>query len=146
MKIANNITLPVKIENGKFKSNTYRISEILDCYNGHTINITFSKRTNKRSNKQNSYYWGVVIPIFLNCIKVEWGEIWSIQDMHDFLKTNCNFKELVNEETGAILRKPKSTTENNTVEQEEFNKKCRILAKEYFNTNIPLPNEQITIK
>ena len=95
MKIANNITLLVKIENGKFKSNTYRISEILDCYNGLTIDITFSKRTNKRSNKQNSYYWGVVIPIFLNCIKVEWGEIWSIQDMHDFLKTNCNFKELV---------------------------------------------------
>ena len=45
-----------------------------------------------------------------------------------------------------ILRKIKSTTKNNTVEQEDFNKKCRILAKEYFNTDIPLPNEQITIK
>ena len=146
MKIAKSITFPVKIENGKFKSNNQLIKDVLECYSGFTIDLTIAKRINKRSKKQNSYYWGVIIPIFINCIRVEWGEIWGVDNMHEFLKTNCNYTEIVNEDTGVILRKLKSTTENNTVEQEDFNKKCRILAKEYFNTEIPLPNEQITIK
>ena len=146
MKVAKSITLPVKIENGKFKSNTQLIKDILECYEGVTIDLTISKRINKRSINQNSYYWAVIIPIFINCIKTEWGEIWGVKDMHDFLKINCNYTEIVNEETSEILRKPKSTTENNTIDQEEYHKKCRILAKEFFNTDIPLPNEQIIIK
>ena len=146
MKIANSITLPVKVQNGKFVSNTVMINDILTCYNGCVIDVTFKKRTNKRSINQNSYYWSVIIPIIKNCIKVEWEELYSSEDVHNLLKTNCNYKEIINESTGEILRKTKSTTENNTIQQEEYHKKCRILAKEYFNTDIPLPNEQITIK
>jgi len=146
MKIANSITIPVKIQNGKFKSNTSMINDILNCYDGCTIDITFKKRTNKRSLSQNEYYWGVIIPIFIYGIKDIYGELWDNKKMHRFLKRHCNYREIVNIKTGEILQETKSTTENNTVEQEEFHKKCRTLAKEYFNTDIPLPNEQITIK
>lgn len=146
MKVASKITLEVQIKDRKFVSNQNTINNILDAYNGHKINITFSKRSNKRSNYQNSYYWAVIIPIFKNSIKEEWGEIWSIKETHEFLKSNCNYIEFVNEETGEIIRKVRSTTENTTTIQEEFHEKCRQLCHSFFNTEIPLPNKNLKIE
>ena len=146
MKVASQIKLTVKIAAGKFASNLPTIRDILNHYEGHTIDVIFKKRTNKRSNNQNSYYWAVIVPVFQNCIKEEWGEIWSINQTHEFLKTNCNYIEYVNEETGEIIRRTKSTTENNTVEQEDYHEKCRQLALNFFNTDIPLPNENLELK
>lgn len=146
MKIASKIELEVSVKDRKFTSNTNIINNILDAYNGHTIKIIFQKITNKRSNKQNRYYFGVIIPIFLNAIKEEWGEVWSIHELHEFLKSNCNYEEFVNEDTGEIIRKVKSTTDNSTTEQEEFHENCRRLCDSFFNTIIPMPNEDLTLK
>ena len=146
MKIANEIKLPVKILNGKFNSNLNIIKDILSHYEGHTIDLIFKKRKNKRSNNQNAYYWSVIVAIFQNSIKEMWGEIWDLKDVHEFLKSNCNYKEYLNENTGEIIRKTISTTENTTTEQELFHEKCRLLSTEFFNTEIPLPNEEIEIK
>lgn len=87
-----------------------------------------------------------MIPIFQNAIKEEWGEIWNLEDLHEFLKTNCNYVELVNEDTGEVVRKTKSTTDNSTTQQELFHEKCRILCKEFFNTEIPLPDQDLKIE
>lgn len=145
MKIPSKITLPVLIKGGKFKSNLNTIGDILAAYEGKTIDITFAKRKNKRTNKQNNYYWGVIVPIFQNCFREEWGEIWDKMDVHEFLKANCNYEELINEDTGEVLRKTKSTTENSTTDQEDFHEKCRQLCDSFFNTEIPLPNEDLKI-
>lgn len=72
----------------------------------------------------------------------EWGEIKSKEETHEFLKHNCLFDEVVNEETGQILHKIKSTTENDTKQQEDFHEKVRQLAFDFFNTTIPLPNAE----
>lgn len=146
MKIASKITLPVQIKDRNFMSNINTINDILDAYNGHTIDITFKKRSNKRSNEQNSYHWAVIIPIFRNAIKDMWGEIWSMEETHEFLKSNCNYTEIINEDSGEIIRKVKSTTENTTVTQEEFHEKCRQLCSSFFNTEIPLPDKELKIK
>lgn len=146
MKVASSIKLPVQILNGKFASNLPMIKSIIEHYEGHTIDVIFKKRKNKRSNRQNKYYWAVIVPITQNCLKEEWGEIWSLAEVHEFLKANCNFEELVNEETGEVLRKTKSTTENDTKQQEDFHEKCRNLVSSFFNTEIPLPNEDIEIE
>lgn len=146
MKIASQIKLPIKIENNEFASNLNMVADILEHYNGNTIDVIFKKRSNKRSNKQNGYYWGVINPIFQNNIKEMWGELWSKDDVHEFLKNNCNYKEYVNEETGEIIRKTKSTTENSTAEQEMFHEKCRRLSEEFFNVEIPLPDQELKIK
>ena len=53
MKLPKEITLPVLIKNFKFASNLPTISDLLKAYEGHTVDITFKKRRNKRSNKQN---------------------------------------------------------------------------------------------
>jgi hypothetical protein len=146
MKVPKTISIKTKIVNGKFTSNLPMIKAVLEAYNGHTIEIVFKKRFNKRSNRQNAYYWGVIIPIMQNAIKVEWGELYNKEQVHELLKANCNYEEIVNENTGEIIRRIKSTTENNTNAQEEFHNCCRELAKDYFNTTIPLPNEDIRLE
>lgn len=146
MKVASSIQIPVKITNGKFASNLNLIKQILEHYEGHTIDVTFKKRSNKRSNQQNKYYFSCIVPIFQNAIKEEWAELWSIERVHEFLLTNCNYEELVNEKTGEVLRRTKRSTENTTTEAETFYERCRTLAKDFFNTEIPLPNEEITLE
>lgn len=76
----------------------------------------------------------------------EWVEIWSIEKTHEYLKMECNYSEKVNEDTGQITRVPRSTTENSTTDQEDYHTKCRVLALEFFNTEIPLPNEDLELK
>lgn len=146
MKVAKSIKLQVKIKNGKFASNLPLIQSILSAYEGHTIDVWFKKRSNKRSNNQNKYYWGVIVPIFQNSMSDMWGEIWDKSDVHEFLKANCNYEEIINKETGEVLRKTKSTTENSTTEQEFFHEKCRNLCRDFFNTKIPLPNEDLELE
>ena len=106
------------------------------------IKLEISKIYNRRSDKQNRYYWGVIVEIWRELILTEWGESYSAEQVHEFLKLNLNSTEIVNESTGEVLRKPKSTTVLSTVEMEEYHEKCRQVAFEMFNVIIPLPEEQ----
>lgn len=60
--------------------------------------------------------------------------------VHEFLKSNCNYKEIVNEATCEIIRKVCITIDNTTLYQENFHENCRQLCDSFFNTVIPLPN------
>lgn len=146
MKAPKTIKVTVKIKDNKFSSNLPMIRNILESYNNNTIDVIFKKRINKRSTNQNSYYWGVIVPIVQNCIRVEWGEIHSTDQVHEFLKHNCNYRDVVNEDTGEVLKVVKSTTENTTKDQEDFHSNCRNLASSFFNTVIPLPKEDLKIE
>lgn len=117
------------------------ISSMPDC----RVKIEVSKLYKKRSNPQNAYYWGVIVEIWRQIILAEWGEHWSTQEVHEFLKYNFNAEDKVNESTGEILKVGKSTTKNTTTEQEEYHLICREKAFEMFNTTIPEPNEQLEI-
>lgn len=141
-KITSKITLPIKILNHKFASNLPMVMEILKAHEGHILDVTFKRRRNKRSTKQNNYYWGVIVAIFQNCLIEEWDEIKSKDEVHEFLKHNCNYEEILNEKTGQIIRKVKGASENNTVEESMYHKKCRQLAYDYFNTIIPEPEPE----
>jgi hypothetical protein len=141
----NKITITTDVQNGQIKRNRNLVLEAIQSFEGKTINITIERQTKKRSNNQNAYYHGVLIPILRNCIKDAWGEIWSNQKAHDFCKMQFNFKEKINEETGEIIRLPKSTTENTTTAQEEYHHEIRSFIKEWFSVDCPLPNEEITL-
>ena len=140
------ITIISDVNNGNLKRNRGDIINALKSFEGKTIKITIEKFVNKRSNNQNSYYWGVIIPILKNAILNEWGEVWSKEITHEFCKMQFNYFEKINEETGEIVRVPKSTSENTTTTQEEFHLEIRKFAKEWFNTIIPLPNEKLNLE
>ena len=134
------------VENGKLVRNHNRLLQAFKSFEGKVIVITVKRRSNTRSNNQNRYYWCVIVEIWKQIILDEWGEIWSKEETHEFLKYNCNYIEKVNESTGEIIRVSKSTTENSTTDSEMMHKQARDLAFEMFNVTIPLPNEQLNIE
>lgn len=139
------IQIRTNVINGILKRNRNQILETIKSFEGKDLLITFEKPKKQRSNNQNRYYHGVLIPILQNCIKESWGEIWSREKTHDFCKLQFNFIERVNESTGEIVRVPKSTTENTTTDQEDLHFEIRNFIREWFNTEVPLPNEDITL-
>ena len=134
------------IVNGKIKRNAKTVISAFKSFEGKNLILILKPLRKTRSISQNAYYWGVVIPIWQNILQSEWGEFYSKEETHEFLKYNCNYVEKVNMGTGEIIRLSKSTTQNSTTDQEEFHLKCRQLAEEMFSVIIALPNEQILIE
>ena len=139
------IEITTSILNGLFKRNRNTVIQAIKSFEGKEVVITFEKRKKKRTNNQNSYYFGVLIPITQKAIYNEWGEVWSIEKTHSYLKENFCFNEKVNESTGQIIKVPKSTTENTTTEMEVYHHEIREHLKEWFNVDAPLPNENIKL-
>ena len=133
------------VQNGNLKRNRNLVIDAIRSFEGKGLLLTFEKPTKKRSNNQNSYYWGVLIPITQEAIRNEWGEVYSADMCHELLKAKFLYYEKVNEQTGEIIRLPKSTTENTTTTQEEYHSKIREFLREWFNVTAPLPNEELRL-
>lgn len=140
------VQIQTTVIGGRFKRNRNIVLEAIKSFEGKDLTITFEKVGKQRSNSQNAYYWGVLIPILQNCIKESWGEIWSKEKTHDFCKMQFNFIERLNESTGEIVRIPKSTTENTTSSQEDLHSEIRNFIFEWFDITVPLPNENISLE
>ena len=134
------------VKNGRFQRNRNQVLDAINHFEGKTVVLTLETATKKRSLSQNGYYWAVIIPIWKKLIKEEWGMIYSKNQTHEYLRNRFNVVEIVNENTGEVLEVPRSTTENTTVEQEDYHQILRDTAKEYFNVEIPLPDEQAQLK
>lgn len=138
-------TITTEVKNGKLTRNRKLIMDVIASFEGKVIEITIQKKRKQRSNPQNRYYWGVIVPIWRNLLLNEWGEVHTNESTHEFLKMNFGYNERVDESTGEIFRSPRSTTENSTVEMEEYHELLRQKALEMFGAVIPLPNEQIEL-
>lgn len=99
----------------------------------------------QRSCWQNNYYYGVVVNLIREAISEEWGEPMTKDDVHTLLKQQCNWVEKFSQQTGESIRVAATTTNLSTVEFEEYLERCRRFALEFFNLEIPLPNEQTEI-
>lgn len=130
-------------ENGNLKRNRKFIADAIKSFSGKEIEIIIKRKYKMRSISENKYYWGVVIIQWQMLIFEEWGESYSKEEMHEFLKINCNYKYQTIKGTGEEIKIPQSTAQLQTVEFEDYLERCRRKAFEYFNTIIPLPNEQL---
>ena len=74
MKQPSSITVEVYIKDGRFRSNQNTLKDIMNAFEGQTVSITFKKKMNQRSLRQNKYYWGAIVPIWRNAFKEEWGD------------------------------------------------------------------------
>lgn len=108
---------------------------------GTRFSVAFTRQGNRRSNRQNGYYWAVIVESFRHGALQEWGEYIDKQDAHETLKANCLYTERVNETTGEVIRITGSTGSNDTWDQEEYHEKCRNLIHEFFGIEVPLPGE-----
>ena len=139
------IEVTTSIHNGLFKRNRNIVLDAIKSFNGFDVVLTIAKAKKKRSNNQNAYYWGLLIPLTQNAIKTEWGEIWSKEKTHEFYKLHFNYVEKVNETTSEVIKIPKSTTDNTTTQQEEYHAQIREFLKDWFNVTAPLPNEGLEL-
>ena len=140
-----NFEIRTEIKNGKITRNRNLITDALASYEGKECIIKIEKPKKTRSIRQNKFYWGIILPIVQNCLKVS-GHFMTINDTHELLKLKF-LKEIVfiDEITGEVTERIKSTTELSTVQEMEYFGNIQDWTREYFNTEIPDPNEDLTL-
>tara|TARA_R110002020_G_scaffold318905_12_gene534588 strand:- start:847 stop:1317 length:471 start_codon:yes stop_codon:yes gene_type:complete len=152
MGLPKKIDIRTEVHNGNLTLNRDVIKSAIEQYEGKEVTLTIKRYYKKRSNDQNAYYFGVIVEHWKNLLRTEWQEVLTKDQVHEFLKQNLSFEEKVDEETGELIFNPingrpivkqKSTTSNNTWDQEEYHKAARDLAFEMFNYEIPLPDKEL---
>ena len=139
--------IDTRIEIGNFRQNRSLIVDAIKLFEGANVKLSIRKRYKKRSENQNDFYWGVWMPIFQKLFMDEWGEFKTPNEVHEILKTACNYEERVNEATGEVFKFPKTTTNLSTYDWEkEFKPKVKQFAFDFFNTALPEPNSQMKME
>lgn len=140
-----NITIISKIEKGKFKQNRPTIENWIKANEGKEVEITFKLITKKRSLPQVKFYRGVIVPIVKNCL-LDAGIVLSAESVHDMLRVKF-LKETVcvNETTGEVVERVRTTSELTTVQMNKFWEEIRLWVSEFWGVDIPEPNEEITL-
>jgi hypothetical protein len=134
-----------EVKNGILTRNRNLLSDAIRTFEGKQVTIKIERTKKKRSNPQNSYMWGIIIPIVQNTLK-EAGHTLTQEQTHDLLKLKF-LKEtiLANEETGEYIERIKSTTELSTSQMMDYFASIREWIFDFFGVEIPLPNEDLTL-
>lgn len=101
--------------------------------------------TDTRSNKQNRYYRGIVIPMIQQGLK-DLGTEVSMQEVHEYLKAKFNYTEFINKESGEYERIPVSTTRLNKGGFNDYLHSIQIFAADSLHIEIPDPGTQTELK
>jgi hypothetical protein len=133
---------------------TDAIKQMPDCAVKVTVEKKYKKRstytynedTGKEGRGQNGYYFFLICELFCEGWRDLTGELISKGQAHERLKMYCNYSERANETTGEIVKIPKSTADQTTVEAEEYYERCRQWMFENMGVTVPLPNEELEIK
>lgn len=140
------IEIVSRIEDCKIVRNRNMFIQSLQQFNNADVVITIQKKRIKRSNSQNAYYFGCIIPLVRDGLINTTGEIFDLTETHNFLKAQFCYKELINESTGEIVKIPKSTTDNSTTDAEIYYEQIRRFADDFLGVKIPLPNEDLKLE
>lgn len=141
------LEIKTNVVNGNLKRNREQIKRAIESFEGKEITITFAKAKKYRSNNQNSYYWGVCIPLVQSGLKEATGEYFGTNNIHYdiLLKMFAPELEIVNKSTGQIMTRQISSSDMTTTQFLEFIMEVQKWASEFLGINIPDPNEEILI-
>jgi Arc/MetJ-type ribon-helix-helix transcriptional regulator len=120
------------------------VRDALRRLNGQRVIISVRKHVKRRSDRQNAYMWGVVIP-YIHRMFVEAGNDATPEDVHDFLKQYVGgniFVRILIEPGGGRRAVVRSSTTLTTEEWESYMEAIRAWAAER-GCQIPLPNENL---
>jgi hypothetical protein len=105
--------------------------------------VTIELSRKKRSNPQNRYYWEVVVQMVQSAIN-DFGNEFSKDETHEFLKAKFNYKEIEITD-GHYIDVPRSTTKLDTVTFMDYVAKIQRFATEMLGIYIPDPNQEAII-
>ena len=139
------IQIRSNVVDGNLKRNREQIKQAIASFEGKEIIISIDKSKKTRSSNQNSYYWGVCIPLIQSGLKDATGEFRSSENIHYniLLPLFSPSLEIINTDTGQILSERMSSSEMTTVQFMEYVMEIQKWASEFLNINIPDPNEEI---
>lgn len=145
------ITYISHVKNRKLTRNRQPIAKAIQSFEGKDIEITISKVKRKRSNDQNAYWWGVVVPIY-HKLFTDAGHVCDHNGAHyllcDLIRENYPdtvlFDEVLINDT--YVKRTKGTSELTKSEFMSLIAKAQQLASEWFGAYIPDPNQQMTIE
>ncbi len=103
--------------------------------------VEVKKVRKPRSNDQNAWLWGCIYPLLLDAMIDAGWEFTNTEQLHEFFKAQMTADEVVNRETGEIVKFPSSTSSMSTVEFSAYCEKLREYAREYLNVEIPDPDK-----
>lgn len=135
-----------KIINGKLTLNNQKaFIKDLALLNGLEVMVTVEKKKKKRSNPQNRYYHGCVIPSIKHAMEAKGFFVQSSEIVHELMKVKFLKGEIINVATGEIIETIGSTTKLNTLDFENYLEQVRAWAASYLDCIVPLPNESAEI-
>lgn len=105
----------------------------------YLVEVRKVRRT--RSLNQNAYLWGCVYPLLLEGLNEQGWEFTSVEQVHEFFKTQYAQEQVINKHTGEVVTFPSSTREMDTVTFSSYCDKLREVAQSFLGINIPDPNE-----
>jgi hypothetical protein len=101
---------------------------------------TVEKVYNKASSQQFGYLYAVVYPLSLIALNAAGYEFTTIDQVDSFWKSLFANKELLNRETGEIMKIPLSKSEFKTIDEMTYCNSIRDYCSEYLNYYIPDPD------
>ena len=121
-------------------SDRLRCLRVLDGLKGKW-RIDFKRYRPRRSDAQNAYYWGVMIPHVKEGLAEAWGESLSSDEVHEYLKSLFLTKPIVNRRSGELVgTRPGSSSKLDVGEFIEYSDKVILWAAEYLGVEIPSPS------
>lgn len=119
------------------------VRDIFSRMEGKTAKITIQERKKQRSLNQNSFYYGVVIPVVQNMF-FDAGQSVSSDTVHEYLKRHVgNLTMTLQTPDGKIETVTRSSTELNTMDWEIFIEQVRAWAAQW-GIEVPFPSERLT--
>lgn len=130
-----------KVSGGKIPLHVSKgVGDVLKKMDGKTVKIILQENRKKRSNPQNSFYYGVVIPEIQKMFADSGTDI-DMQTTHEYLKRYVgNLTKVLETPDGRKEIVTRSSTELNTIDWEIFIEKIRAWAAP-FGVLVPFPNE-----
>jgi hypothetical protein len=137
------LEITTSVVNGLFKRNRNLVLNAIKTFNNKDVVISFSKPKKNRSNNQNRYYWGLVLPLIQNGLLEATGELRSVDNIHYkillplFAPTN----EIVNKDTGECITERLTSSDLTTTQFCEYILEIQKWSAEFLGIDIPSSNE-----
>ena len=112
----------------------------LDALPRGRYKMTIEKFHRKATYLQFSYLYGLVYPLSMIALNDAGYEFVNVDQVDLFWKSLFANKEVMNRETGEILKIPLSKSEFVTIDEMTYCDAIRTYCSEYLNANIPDPN------
>lgn len=131
-----------KVEAGRITDSARKkIVDAIANYDGKDILVKITEAQKKRSDRQNRYYWGVIIPSIRQLMNDTWGNDMTVMEVHEYLKRSVGkITKAIKLPEGGYDIITNSSTQLTTVEFEAYNERCRAYGAQN-GIAIPLPNE-----